>query len=104
MDLSVTQDIFRNLGGQRNAFQVRADFINFGNLLNSNWGSGWRSIPSITNGNQVQLLTTPAADAQGRLTYRMATASNALLTNLFQRTAGTGDVYQFQLSLRYSFN
>jgi hypothetical protein len=104
LDLSVTQDIFRNIGGQRNAFQIRADFLNFGNLLNSNWGAGWRSVASITNGNQVQLLTTPAADAQGRLTYRLATANNQLLTNLFQKTAGTGDVYQFQLSLRYSFN
>jgi hypothetical protein len=104
MDLSVTQDIFRNAWGQRNAFQIRADVLNFGNLLNSNWGSNWRSVASITNGNQVQLLTTPAADAQGRLTYRLATANNQLLTQLYQRTASTGDVYQFQLSLRYSFN
>jgi hypothetical protein len=104
MDLSVTQDIFRDLGGHRNAFQIRADIINFGNLLNSSWGSSWRSIPSITNGNQMQLLTNPGVDAQGRLTYRLATFNNALLTDLFQRTASTGDVYQFQLSLRYSFN
>jgi hypothetical protein len=104
MDLSVTQDIFRNVLGQRNAFQIRADILNFGNLLNSSWGTGWRSVASITNGNQVQLLTNPAADAQGRLTYRLATANNQLLTQIFQKTAGTGDVYQFQLSLRYSFN
>ena len=104
MDLSVTQDIFRNVWGQRNGFQIRADVLNFGNLLNSNWGNGWRSVASISNGNQVQLLTSPSADAQGRLTYRMATANNQLLTRVFQQAAGTGDVYQFQLSLRYSFN
>jgi hypothetical protein len=69
-----------------------------------NWGASWRSVASINNGNQVQLLTSPAADAQGRLTYRLATANNQLLTDLFQRTAGTSDVYQFQLTLRYSFN
>jgi hypothetical protein len=104
MDLSVTQDIFRNIGGKRNSFQIRADFLNFGNFLNSNWGNGWRTIPSINNNNQVQILTAPTVDAQGRLAYRLATANNQLLTDLFQESANTGDVYQFQLSLRYGFN
>ena len=42
IDLSITQDVFSNLGGQRNGFQIRADFLNFGNLLNHNWGVGTR--------------------------------------------------------------
>jgi hypothetical protein len=39
MDLSIAQDLFHNLGGQRNAFQIRADIFNLGNLLNQNWES-----------------------------------------------------------------
>jgi outer membrane receptor protein involved in Fe transport len=104
LDLTIAQQIFTNVGGKRNAFQIRADFLNFGNMLNSNWGVGWRSVPAITNGNQVQLLTNPAADAQGRLSYRLATANNQLIPNIWQSSSTTGDVYQFQLSLRYSFN
>jgi hypothetical protein len=42
-DLSVTQDLFHNVGGQRNAFQLRLDFINFSNLLNHNWGVAQRT-------------------------------------------------------------
>ena len=63
-------------------------------------------MPSISNGNQVQLLTltNPVGDAQGRLNYRLATVNNQLLTDIFQPSSGTGDVYQFQLSVRYSFN
>ena len=104
LDLSVAQQIFHNVGGKRNAFQIRADFLNFGNMLNHNWGASWRSVAAINNGNQVQLLTNAGVDANGRITYRLATANNQLIQNLWQNTAGTGDVYQFQLSLRYSFN
>jgi outer membrane receptor protein involved in Fe transport len=104
LDLSITQDLFHNIGGKRNGFQIRADFLNFGNLLNSNWGAGWRAVAAINNNNQVQLLTNPGVDAQNRITYRLATANNQPVQNLWQSTAGTGDVYQFQISLRYSFN
>jgi hypothetical protein len=104
LDLTVAQQIFKNVGGKRNAFQIRADILNFGNLLNHNWGVGWRTVPATTNGNQVQLLTTPVADAQGRLSYRLATVNNQLITAPFQSSSGIGDVYQFQISLRYLFN
>ena len=38
LDLSLTQDVFTNIGGERHRFQFRIDIINFGNLLNHNWG------------------------------------------------------------------
>ena len=38
LDLSIAQDVFRNVGGQRNGFQIRADILNFGNLLNQQLG------------------------------------------------------------------
>jgi len=104
LDLSIAQDVFTRKGGNRNAFQFRIDFLNFGNLLNHNWGVGWRSVAAINNNNQVQLLTNPGVDASGRINYRLATSNNQLITKLWQTSAGTGDVYQFQISLRYSFN
>ena len=103
-DLSIMQDVFRNVGGKRNAFQVRADIINIGNLLNHNWGVGWRPVAAANTNNAVQILTNPGVDAQGRATYRLALANNELVTQSYLKTAFTGDVYQFMLSLRYSFN
>ena len=38
MDLSLIQDVFRNIGGKRNSGQFRLDVTNFGNLVNSRLG------------------------------------------------------------------
>src|SRR4030095_16773901 len=78
IDLSVMQDVFHNFGGQRNAFQIRADFFNFGNLLNHDWGVGKRTVAPLNTNAQLQLLTAAGADAQGRATYRMGVANNQL--------------------------
>jgi len=104
LDLSVSQDLFRNVGGQKNGFQIRLDILNFGNLLNSNWGVQQRPVGPISTSNQLQILTSPGVDAQGRSTYRLAVVNNELIKKTFQTSATTGDVYQFMLSLRYSFN
>lgn len=97
MDVSLTQDVFKDIKGKRNAGQFRIDVQNFGNLLNSDWGVGTRIIRN-------NILTTPAADANGRLGYRMQVVNNALVTKSYERTSGIGDVFQFMLSFRYSFN
>jgi len=98
MDLSVTQDVFKNVKGHRNAGQFRIDIQNFGNLLNSDWGVGQRVIRN-------NILSTPAFDAAtGHLTYRMQVVNNQLVSKTFESTSGLLDVYQFMLSFRYSFN
>jgi hypothetical protein len=58
----------------------------------------------VNTNNQLQILTNPAVDAQGRSTYRLATVNNELIRNTYQTSATTSDVYQFMVSLRYSFN
>jgi hypothetical protein len=109
-DFSLTQDVFKNIKGKRNAGQFRIDIINVGNLLDHNWGVSQRLVVPITQAYGAQLLTNPGIDAQGRATYRMAVAGGALVTSTFQpnnsvSTFGVGsDVYQFMLSFRYTFN
>ena len=111
MDLSLVQDVFKNIKGKRNAGQFRIDIPNFGNLLNHNWGVGQRLVVPVTAANGAQILTNPTVDAQGRATYRLAVANGELVTKSFQsntllssnQTSGS-DVYQFMLSFRYSFN
>ena len=97
IDLSVSQDIFHVFGGQKHSGQIRLDITNFGNLLNHNWGVGQRLV-------QNQILTNPAADAQGRASYRMAVVNNALPTASFQTTTFAADVYTLMISFRYNFN
>jgi hypothetical protein len=97
LDFSVAQDLFRDLGGARHSLQFRADFLNFSNLLNHDWGVGQRLV-------NAQPLTNPGVDAQGRATYRMRVVNNALMSKSWEATAGLSDVYQIQFSLRYSFN
>ena len=53
------------------------------------------------------LLTTPTADANGRLSYRMQTvvgpSGTELLSKTFQTTGFISDVYVMMLSFRYTF-
>ena len=97
MDLSVTQDIFRNVGGTRQRLQFRADIINFGNLLNKNWGVSQRLISTSP-------LTNPGVDAAGRATYRLRVINSQLMTTSLQQTSDLGDVYKVMFSFRYFFN
>jgi hypothetical protein len=100
-DVSVIQDLFKKIGGKNNGLQFRADVLNFGNLLNHNWGIGQRMVSNSP-------LISPSADASGKLQYRMRNfnVNNqfALMDHTYDKTAGANDVYRIQLSLRYFFN
>ena len=104
MDLSLIQDIFKNIGGKRNSGQIRFDITNFGNLLNHDWGVIKRMVAPTTAANGAQILTNSAADAQNRVSYRMAVVNNELLKSSFETGTAVSDVYQFLLSFRYTFN
>ncbi len=97
MDLSLTQDLFKSLGGKRHSGSIRLDVTNFGNLLNSNWGAGKRII-------NTQILTNPTVDATGALAYRLQLLGGNYITQSHQTTAGLADVYTAMLSFRYTFN
>jgi hypothetical protein len=102
-DVSIAQEVFTDVGGKRNRLQVRLDILNFGNLLNKNWGGGQRLVNT-----QPLIVPTAAqggpADTQGRAQYRLRAVSGQLMSKTFERTAFLNDVYRFQLSLRYTFN
>ena len=73
-------------------------------MLNHNWGVSQRLVVPTTQAEGGQILTNPALDAQGRISYRLAVANGELVKKTFQTTTALGDVYQFMLSFRYSFN
>ena len=97
LDFAVAQDLFKDLGTNRHSLQFRADFLNFSNLLSSDWGVGQRLV-------QNQVLVSRGADTQGRASYQMRVVNNQLLTKSLESTANEADVYRIQFSLRYSFN
>ena len=97
-DFSIAQEIFTDVARRRNSLQVRADIVNFGNLLNKRWGQGQRIF-----GGSNQILTNPGVDTQGRATYRLRVVNGQLINQTFEPTAGRPDVFEVQLGVRYTF-
>lgn len=97
MDLSFIQEVYADFLGKRNTLQIRADILNFGNLINKNWGVGQSLVSSSP-------LIARGADAQGRALYQLRNISGKLIDKTFQYNAGTTDVYRIQLAVRYIFN
>ena len=101
IDLSVTQDFFFNIAGKKNTFQFRADILNFGNLLNKDWGLSQRA----TNRNVLNYRTTTANVPF----FQLATQTEpnggptTLIKDTFQTNASVFDVWQAQFTLRYIF-
>ncbi|MCI0698227.1 carboxypeptidase regulatory-like domain-containing protein [candidate division KSB1 bacterium] len=110
-DLSITQDLFTNISNTRNSLQFRVDFLNFGNLINKNWGVGQRLVGMSTSPPFIaQPLTVPTTaqggpvDAQGRAQYRLRNISGQLISKSLEQTTSIFDVFRIQFSLRYNFN
>lgn len=98
-DFSVAQDLFFKVKKTTQKFQVRMDILNFGNLLNKNWGVA-KAFSSLSP-------LVPAAsrvDGAGRALYRLRNFGSSLISSSYIPTANTGDVYRIQIGFRYIFN
>jgi hypothetical protein len=101
-DLSVAQDIFVKIGGKRNSFQIRADILNFGNLVDNQFGVSQRATAP-------QLLNFVSRDAVTNVpSYRLATqrltdGSTILAKDTYQYNSSVFDVWSAQLGIRYTF-
>jgi hypothetical protein len=115
IDISVVQEFFINLGEKRNTIQFRADILNFGNMLNSDWGVSQSLIqasPLIARGVVTQANVDAGlhpAERLGQPRYRMQTTNlNGItvpvLANNTRFNADIGQVWQLQFSIRYIFN
>jgi hypothetical protein len=100
-DFSVVQDVFVKIGGKRNTFQIRADILNFGNMLNNKWGVSQRA-------GAPQLLNFVSRDVNNVPTYRLATQRDAggntyLAKDTYMFNSSVFDVWTAQLGIRYTF-
>ncbi|WP_082632344.1 TonB-dependent receptor [Algoriphagus resistens] len=95
-DVRVLQDIFTNIGEERHTIQVSLDVMNFGNLLNKDWG-----IQQTTNGAQNLLSRSGAVSANPN--YVMNQVSGQLPTSPYQNVSNFSTTWSMQLGLRYIF-
>lgn len=98
-DVRLLQDFYVNVGGKRNTLQLSLDVLNFGNLLNRDWG-----VRSQTN--QVAILTpaNSAALPNAAPTFRLNADRNQPISSSFRNNLSTSSVYQMQVGVRYIFN
>jgi len=101
LDLSVAQDIFVKIKGKKNNFQIRADILNFTNMIDKNWGVSQRATAP-------QILNFVSRDANNVPSYRLATqrlvdGSTILARDTYQFNSSVFDVWSAQLGIRYTF-
>jgi Carboxypeptidase regulatory-like domain len=105
LDLSITQDFYIKIAGKKNSFQFRADILNFGNLLNRNWGVSQRFTTQnalVSRGN----ITTPTGTLTPQYNLQFQTEPDGtrhLITDTYQKNASTFDVWTAQFTIRYTF-
>ena len=101
-DVKFAQDLFANLGKNRNTFQFTLDVFNFGNLLNPKWGK----VKTI-NASSILVPTNQNSLVPGgtvRPTFRLQTDRNNPVTKTFRDNLSYFSTYYMQFGLRYLFN
>ncbi|MVN78392.1 TonB-dependent receptor [Hymenobacter sp. HMF4947] len=116
IDVKLLQDIFTNIGKDRNTLQLTVDIFNVGNLLNSNWGKAQFA-------NRTALLSYQGYNAAGQPVFTfpyltapvvtrgsgttpgiIATPGTALSTTYRDDVTSLASRWQMQLGVRYIFN
>jgi hypothetical protein len=100
-DLSVVQDFYVLVKGQKNTIQLRFDILNFGNMLNNKWGVSQRATAPT-------LLTYSSVNASGEPVYKLATqtlldGSKILVRDTYSKNSSVFDVWTAQFGIRYIF-
>lgn len=104
LDLNFTQDFYVNVAGKRNTLRFTADILNFGNLLNKNWGT-FRVANRTALLNYLRVETAGANAGKPVFSFPYLNATNQVpLTTTFQNATGQASRYQVQLGVRYIFN
>lgn len=100
-DLRVAQDFNFFVSGRKNTVQVTLDFINFGNLLNSDWGV-YKSNAISNNG---AILKYEGLDTDGQTpTFSMVKdADGEFLNQSYSPLFNITQVWRLQLGVRYIF-
>ncbi|MCH5717527.1 hypothetical protein [Niabella hibiscisoli] len=102
-DAKLLQDLFTNIGKNRNTLQFSLDIVNFGNMLNSNWG-----IQKVRTANTNTPLSVATRGENPTFRMNVFTPSGAVVpelpTTMYQDVRTVGTTWSMQIGLRYLFN
>ncbi|MGZ5286554.1 MAG: TonB-dependent receptor domain-containing protein, partial [Flavisolibacter sp.] len=96
-DLKVIQDVFMNIGRNRNTLQFTLDIFNFGNLINSDWGK-------LKTVNAPSLLVPQTVSNTAKPTFWLQMDRNHPVTETYRDNLSIFSTYFMQFGLRYNFN
>ncbi len=102
VDLKILQDVFTNIGKNRNTLQLSVDIFNFGNLLNPSWGK-----KKIINASSILIPQNQGSLVPGGAvvpTFRLQTVQGNIATRTFRDNLGVTSTYYVQFGVRYLFN
>jgi hypothetical protein len=105
IDFRLLQDIFTDLGENRNTLQLSVDIFNIGNLINKNWGTyqfQYNASPLAFQGNNAQ--GQPTFQYQYVTNPTTTTAGQTLTTSYRPDVSTIASRWQMQLGVRYIFN
>jgi len=95
VDFNFQQDLFTNIGRNRNTVQFNVSVVNFLNLLNHDWGIKKQTI--VTNPLKLVAVTN------GVPTYQLATFNGDLVRQPYINVSSTTTTWGIQLGVKYLF-
>ncbi|MFN0254094.1 TonB-dependent receptor [Pedobacter ureilyticus] len=98
-DVRITQEVFRNIGKTKNSFEFTADIFNFGNLLNSDWGT----VKFARNANILIPRNVSSISATTKPTFRLASGGSDIIRESFGTSETISSTYYMQFGVRYKF-
>lgn len=104
-DLRIMQNFNVKVGKVVNSLEVSLDFLNFGNLLNSEWGT----YKNMSSSNYGKILKYESKDANSVPTFSMVkvkdSAGNLVYpTSTFTTNYSYSQTWSLQIGIRYKFN
>ncbi|MDD3702378.1 MAG: TonB-dependent receptor [Bacteroidales bacterium] len=98
-DLRVAREYYFNVAGQRNTLQFSLDVLNFGNLLNNEWGVYKTNALS----NSGKILRYEGKDASNVPSFSMVKVNGEYPTETYSPLYNYSQVWQLQIGVRYIF-
>ncbi len=96
IDLKIMHEISFMVGTQKHAFQINADILNLGNLINSDWG-----VRKVASSSATSPLEFTGLDP---VTKVPLFKFNSALKSTFVDDLGLASRWQMQIGIRYLFN
>ncbi len=94
LDVRAAIDLFTNVAGKQNKLQFTCDILNFGNMLNSEWGV----LKTLRTSNPIAFTGYETGTTKPKFTF------NPNVTQTFLTDVGLTSRWQMQIGLRYIFN